>query len=215
MSMGITSQHKVNGFVPKPRPGEPSSYGAVSAYSQELLISPTVRPPYAPSPSLLGSNDPLGRTSTQAPVISFGFGGKMITCFHSSSDLITGYDVALSSRHLTDVRVRMLHTLLPEFALEPSAATYTGPLFSDPGTPVSIVRTGVSSQVKTKKARIVKYLEDQIEEISRGTTYMSDGTKKQRTEGKLVLVKLLKIMVENDGALSGRSVARPWIGTLN
>ncbi|KAG1891037.1 Sec23-binding domain of Sec16-domain-containing protein [Suillus subluteus] len=201
--MGITSQREVNGFVPKPRPGEPSSYGAVSAYSQELLISPAVRPPYAPSPSLLGSNDPLGRTSTRAPVISFGCGGKMITCFHSSSDLITGYDVALSSRHSTDVRVRVLHKLLPEFALEPSAATYPGPLFSDPGTPVSIVRTGASSQVKTKKARVVKYLEDRIEEISRGTTYMSDGTEKQRTEGKLVLVKLLKIMVENDGALSG------------
>ncbi|KAG2144936.1 Sec23-binding domain of Sec16-domain-containing protein [Suillus cothurnatus] len=203
MSMGIISQREVNGFVPKPRPIEPSLYGAVSAYSQELVVSPAVRPPYAPSPSLLGSNDPLGRTSTRAPVISFGFGGKMITCFHSSPDLITGYDVALSSRHSTSVRLRVLHKLLPEFALEPSAGTYPGPLFSDPGTPVSIVRTGASSQVKTKKARVIKYLEDRIEEISRGTTYMSDGTEKQRTEGKLVLVKLLKIMVENDGALSG------------
>ncbi|KAG1782517.1 Sec23-binding domain of Sec16-domain-containing protein [Suillus placidus] len=203
MPMGIPPQREVNGFVPKPRPGEPSSYGAVSAYSQEVFISPAVRPPYAPSPSLLGSNDPLGRTSTRAPVISFGFGGKMVTCFHSSPDLITGYDVALSSRHSTDVRLRVLHKLLPEFALEPSAATYPGPLFSDPGTPVSIVRTGASSQVKTKKARVVKYLEDRIEELSRGTTYMSDGTEKQRSEGKLVLVKLLKIMVENDGALSG------------
>jgi hypothetical protein len=148
-------------------------------------------------------------------VISFGFGGKMVTCFHSSPDLMTGYDVALSSRHSTDVRVRVLHKLLPEFALEPSAATYPGPLFSDPGTPVSIVRTGASSQVKTKKAHVVKYLEDRIEELTRGTTYMSDGTEKQRTEGKLVLVKLLKIMVENDGALSGRSVTRPWICILD
>ncbi|KAG1875268.1 Sec23-binding domain of Sec16-domain-containing protein [Suillus tomentosus] len=201
--MGIPPQREVNGLVPKPRPGEPSPYGAVSAYSQELLISSTFRPPYAPSPSLLGSNDPLGRTSSRAPVISFGFGGKMVTCFHSSPDLITGYDVALSSRHSTDVRVRVLHKLLPEFALEPSAAAYPGPLFSDPGTPVSIVRTGASSQVKTKKARVVKYLEDRIEELTRATTYMSDGTEKQRTEGKLILVKLLKIMVENDGALSG------------
>ncbi|KAG2030125.1 vesicle coat trafficking protein Sec16 mid-region-domain-containing protein, partial [Suillus americanus] len=127
----------------------------------------------------------------------------MIMCFHSSSDLITGYYVALSSHHSTDVRVHVLHKLLPKFALEPSAATYPGPLFSDPGTPVSIVHTGASSQVKTKKTCIVKYLEDQIEEISCGTTYMSDGTEKQCTEGKLVLVvKLLKIMVGNDGALT-------------
>ncbi|KAG2358373.1 hypothetical protein BDR07DRAFT_1489584 [Suillus spraguei] len=152
MPMGIPSLCEVNGLVPKPRPGEPSSYGAVSAYSQELLTSPAVCPPYAPSPSLLGSNDPLGWTFTRAPVISFGFGGKMIMCFHSSSDLMTGYDVALSSHHSTHVHVHVLHTLLPEFALEPSAATYPGPLFSDPGTPVSIMRTGVSSQVKTKEA---------------------------------------------------------------
>ncbi|KAG2358374.1 Sec23-binding domain of Sec16-domain-containing protein [Suillus spraguei] len=32
---------------------------------------------------------------------------------------------------------------------------------------------------------------------------MSDGTEKQHTEAKLVLVKLLKIMVENNGVLSG------------
>ncbi|KAG1753477.1 Sec23-binding domain of Sec16-domain-containing protein [Suillus lakei] len=213
MPMGISSQREANGFLPKPRPGEPSS--------QELVISPAVRPPYAPSPSLLGSNDPLGRTSTRAPVISFGCGGKMVTCFHSSPDLVTGYDVALSSRHSTDVRLRVLHTLLPEFALEPSAAVYPGPLFSDPGTPVSLVRTGASSQVKTKKARVVKYLEDRIEGLSRGTAYMSEGMEKQRTEGKLVLVKLLKIMVENDGALSGsthidsavRTALLPRIGT--
>ncbi|KAG1756748.1 Sec23-binding domain of Sec16-domain-containing protein [Suillus paluster] len=201
--MGIPSQRDVNGFIPKPRPGEPSSYGAVSAYSQEVHISLATRPPYAPSPSLLGSNDPLGRTSSRAPVISFGFGGKMVTCFHSSPDLITGFDVALSSRHSTDVRVRVLHKILPEFALEPSAAAYPGPLFSDSGTPTSLVRTAAASQVKTKKAQVIKYLENRSEELSRGTTYMSEGTEKQRAEGKLVLVKLLKIMVENDGALSG------------
>ncbi|KAG0707732.1 Sec23-binding domain of Sec16-domain-containing protein [Suillus ampliporus] len=203
LPMGIPSQREVNGFVPKTRAGEPSSYGAVSAYSQEVHVSPATRPPYAPSPSLLGTNDPLGRTSARAPVISFGFGGKMVTCFHSSPDLITGFDVALSSRHSTDVRVRVLHKILPEFALEPSAAVYPGPLFPDSGTPVSLVRTAAASQVKTKKARVIKYLEDRIEDLSRGATYMSEGTEKQHAEGKLVLVKLLKIMVENDGALSG------------
>ncbi|OAX44673.1 hypothetical protein K503DRAFT_705929 [Rhizopogon vinicolor AM-OR11-026] len=201
---GVPSPRDVNGFPPKHRLGESSSYGAVSAYSQELHVSSAIRPPYAPSPSLLGTNDPLGRTSSRAPVISFGFGGKMVTCFHSSPDLITGFDVALSSRHSTDVRIRVLHKVLPEFALEPSAAMYPGPLFSDPGTPVSLVRTASSSsQVKTKKGRVIKYLEQRVEELSRGAMYMSEGTEKQHTEGKLVLVKLLKIMVENDGTLSG------------
>jgi hypothetical protein len=140
-------------------------------------------------------------------VISFGFGGKVVTCFHSSPDLMTGFDVALSSRHSTDVCIRVLHKILPEFVLEPSAAVYPGPLFSDPGAPVSLVRTGSSSQVKTKKGRVIQYLEQRIEELSRGAMYMSEGTEKQRAEGKLVLVKLLRVMVENDGALSGRFVA--------
>ena len=215
MPAGIPFQRDINGFPSKPYPGEPSSYGAVPAYSQELHISPAIRPSYTPSPSLLGTNDPLGRTSSRAPVISFGFGGKVVTCFHSSPDLITGFDVALSSRHSTNVRIRVLHKILPEFALEPSAALYPGPLFSDPGTPVSLVRTGSSSQVKTKKGRVIKYLEQRIEELSRGTMYMSEGTEKQHAEGKLVLVKLLKVMVENDGALSGRFVAILRINIFN
>lgn len=207
LPVGIPSQREVNGSYPKHRIGESSSYGAVSAYIQELQTSPATRPPYAPSPSLLGTNDPLGRTSARAPVISFGFGGKLVTCFHSPPDLITGFDVALSSRHSTDVHIRVLHKILPEFVLEPSAAVYPGPLFSDPGTPVSLVRTGSSSQVKTKKGQVIKYLEQRIEELSRGAMYMSEATEKQHAEGKLVLFKLLKVMVENDSALSGRSVA--------
>ncbi|KAF8844945.1 hypothetical protein BDN67DRAFT_1007736 [Paxillus ammoniavirescens] len=182
--------------------GEPSSYDGVSAYSigQDVHMPPATRPPYAPSPSLLGSNDPLGRTSSRAPIISFGFGGKILTWFHGSADLNTGFDVALSSRRTTHVTVRVLHNLLPEYALE---AEYPGPLFSDSSSPVAnLVRTG-TSQLKTKKGRVIKYLEERAEEISRGTMYISDKIEKQHLEGKLVLVQLLKVMVENDGVLSG------------
>ncbi|KAH7926328.1 hypothetical protein BV22DRAFT_1009394, partial [Leucogyrophana mollusca] len=187
-------------------PSEPGSYGSVSAYpiAQEIYMSPPARPPYAPSPSLVGANDPLGRTSSRAPIISFGFGGKVITCFHDAADLMTGFDVALSSRRSTDIQVRVLHKVLPEAVLESSSATYPGPLLSDPGTPVTgLVRTGASAQVKTKKSRVIKYLEERSEEISRGVSYISDGVEKQHLEDKLALVKLLKVLVENDGVLSG------------
>ena len=180
-------------------------YGGQSHYplGQDIQLR-AARPPYAPSPSLLGSNDPLGRTSSRAPVVSFGFGGKILTCFHSSGDLHTGFDVALSSRCSTNVAIRVLHQLLPDYASKTKQAEYPGPLLSDPGTPVtSLVRTG-TSQVKTKKARTIKYLEERAEEISRGTMYISDDVEGQRLEGKLVLVRLLRIMVENDGSLSGR-----------
>ncbi|KAG8217541.1 Sec23-binding domain of Sec16-domain-containing protein [Butyriboletus roseoflavus] len=181
---------------------EPSSYSSQFHHpvEQDIHVSRASRLPYAPSPSLLGSNDPLGRTSSRAPVISFGFGGKVLTCFHGSAELNTGFDVALSSRRTTNVTVRVLHQLLSDYVFETKAAEYPGPLFSDPGTP--LVRTG-TSQAKTKKARVIKYLEERAEEILRGTIYMSDNVERQRLEGKLVLVQLLKIMVENDGSLSG------------
>jgi hypothetical protein len=185
---------------------EPSSYGSQSHHpvEQDIHVSRAIRLPYAPSPSLLGSNDPLGRTSSRAPVISFGFGGKVLTCFHGSADLNTGFDVALSSRRTTNVTIRVLHQLLPDYVSETKAAEYPGPLFSDPGTPVtSLVRTG-TSQAKTKKAHVIKYLEERAEEILRGTMYISDNIERQRLEGKLVLAQLLKIMVENDGSLLGR-----------
>ncbi|KAF8559595.1 hypothetical protein OG21DRAFT_1480351 [Imleria badia] len=184
---------------------EPSTYSSQShnPVEQDILVSRPTRLPYAPSPSLLGSNDPLGRTSSRAPVVSFGFGGKVLTCFHSSADLNTGFDVALSSRRTTNVTIRVLHQLLPDYASETKATEYPGPLFSDPGTPVtSLVRTG-TSQSKTKKARVIKYLEERAEEILRGAMYVSDNIERQRLEGKLVLARLLKIMVENDGSLSG------------
>ncbi|KAG1715700.1 hypothetical protein ID866_1463 [Astraeus odoratus] len=199
----ILHQRNEYGHEHKSYVAESSSYASVPAYSIGQEVA-TARPPYAPSPSLLGSNDPLGRVSARAPIISFGCGGKLITCFHGSSDLSTGFDVALSVRRTTNVAIRELYKILPEYALEPKAALYPGPLFSDPGSPMtSLVRTGMSSNTKSKKARVVKYLQERAEEMSRGTTYISDSTERRRVEDKLVLVQLLKIMVENDGVLYG------------
>lgn len=188
-------------------PAELGSYGsATHHFGQDVHISAS-RPPYAPSPSLLGSNDPLGRVSARAPVVSFGFGGKLLTCFHGSSDLSTGFDVALSTRRTTSVTIRELHKVLPEYALEPKSALFPGPLFSDPGSPVtSLVRTGASSNLKAKKLRVVKYLDERAEEVSRGATYISNDLERRRAEDKLTLIRLLKIMVENDGVLYGRCV---------
>ena len=68
-----------------------------------------------------------------------------------------------------------------------------------------LVRTGASAQVKNKKARVIKYLEERAEEISQGIGYLHLGTVEgSRAEAKLVLIKLIKVMVENDGRLSGR-----------
>nr|GAT53207.1 copII vesicle coat protein [Mycena chlorophos] len=182
------------------------NYGETPAYAaQEVVVKPAAQSnAYAPSPSLLGANDPLGRTASRAPVFSFGFGGKFLTCFHGAS-INTGFDVALASKNSTGVEIRQLSKLIPQSALETSAAVYPGPLFSDPGTPTTgLVRATTSTQTKAKKTKLVKYLTDRAAEISQAIGYLNAGTpESQQAEGKLVLVKLLKVLVENDGKLSG------------
>lgn len=187
-----------------------------SSVGQDIFLAPSTQTPYAPSPSLLGSNDPLGRTAARIPVFSFGFGGKLVTCFHGSA-MSGGFDVALSSRQSTDIQIRTLQKVLPESALDNSSATYPGPLFADPGSPTnSLVRT-TASQTKAKKAKVVTYLEERASEIDRGIGYLHLGSDDRRSaEGKLVLVKLLKVMVEQDGQLTGRyDISQSFVGQNN
>ena len=175
------------------------------SHGQTLVLPAQIHAPYAPSPSLLGSNDPLGRTSSRAPVVSFGFGGKLVLCFHGSNTLNTGFDVALSSRQTTGIQMRHLHAAIPESALDHISTSFPGPLFCDPGSPTNLVRAAVATQSKNNKAKVTKYLEVRAEEISRGLGYLSKGSSEQRqAEGKLKLVKLLGVLVEHDGHLSGR-----------
>lgn len=181
----------------------PYGHGADLSSPQEATIKPTIAP-YAPSPSLVGANDPLGRTSVRVPVVNFGFGGKLVTCFHDAGMLNTGFDVALSSRTSTKVQLRNWKKLIPESALD-FTTVFPGPLHADPGPPsTGIMKATASAQAKTKKTQLTKYLSGRIEEITQGLGYLHNGSIEKRTaEGKLVLVKLLKIMVENDGRLLG------------
>ncbi|KAH9063420.1 Sec23-binding domain of Sec16-domain-containing protein [Lactarius vividus] len=171
---------------------------------QTLMYPAQTHPPYAPSPSLLGSNDPLGRTSSRAPVVSFGFGGNLVLCFHGSNTLNTGFDVALSSRQTTGIQFRSLHAVIPESALDHISTSFPGPLFCDPGSPTGLVRAAATTQSKSNKAKVIKYLEGRAEEISRGLAYLGQGSAEHRqAEGKHVLVGLLKVLLEHDGHLSG------------
>lgn len=166
-------------------------------------IMKTTNAQYAPSPSLLGSNDPLARTSARAPVVTFGFGGKMVTCFHGMPGLNAGFDVALSSRTSSELKIHILYKLLPVSALNSLSSSYPGPLLSDPGIPsLSLVRPSLSAQTKAKKAAVVGYLTSRVNEIDQGLGYLIN-LEKRAAQGTLILVKLLKIMVENDGQLLG------------
>lgn len=200
----VPSQPKIK---PAPLSGDfgQSKYGYSAGIlpSQEAIIKPTITP-YAPSPSLMGANDPLRRTSVCVPVISFGFGGKIVTCFHHTNLLNTGFDVALSPRTPTKVQIQSWKKLVPESALDPFMV-FPGPLHADPGPPsTGIMKTGATAQAKMKRTSLVKYLSDRADEMTQGLGYLHNGVAEKRTtEGRLVLVKLLRIMVENDGRLLG------------
>ncbi|KAI0306558.1 Sec23-binding domain of Sec16-domain-containing protein [Multifurca ochricompacta] len=191
------------------------------SHGQTLVFPVQTHAPYAPSPSLLGSNDPLGRTSSRASVVSFGFGGKLVLCFHGSNTLNTGFDIALSSRQTTGIQMRPLHAVIPESALDHISTSFPGPLFGDPGSPTGLVRAAAATQSKNNKAKAIKYIEERAEEIFRGLGYLSPRSPERRqAEGKHVLVKLLKVLLEHDGHLSGspqveasvRAILVPRIG---
>lgn len=114
----------------------------------------------------------------------------------------TGFDVALSSRVSTGVDIRVLNKIVPESALDTTVA-FPGPLFGDSSSgAIGLVRPGASTQ--NRKTKVVGYLNERIAEITQGLGYLHSGSlEKRRADGKLVLVKLLKVMVENDGKISG------------
>lgn len=198
--------------------GDLSDYEGANGYTSRYNYSsvdpyqsggkPNTPAAYVPAP---GGVDPLGRHDSRAPVISFGFGGRLVTAFPGLSELTGGFDVSLG-RKAAPIQVRTLHKIVPESAVEASSAVFPGPLFSDPGSPTkSLVSVSVGgSSAKTKKVAVIKYLGERAEEIGRGLGYLAidagsvpGPSERSRAEAKLVLVNLLKIMVENDGRLSG------------
>jgi hypothetical protein len=163
---------------------------------------------YAPSPSLLGSNDPLQRTSARTPVFSFGFGGRVVSCFHLAQTNSGGFDVAMSSQEAKNVRLRLLHNVLPESLSEGIGiqGSFPGPLFADPGSvSTGIISTGVAAAIKSKKTAVLQYLSTRLEEMEKGIGHQSHGSlARQRMEDKVKLIQLLRVLVDNDGTLGGK-----------
>lgn len=189
-----------------------TSTGDVSSFEQPLNAPNGQRPSfttstqYAPSPSLLGTNDPLQRISARTPVLSFGFGGRVISCFHLSGTNNGGFDVAMSSQEAKNIRLRPLHDIIPpstaeSFGLSPS---FPGPLFADPGSiSTGIISTGVASNIKLKKVAVLKYLSELLEEMRKGVGYMSLGSReRKKAEDKIKLVQLLRILIDHDGSFT-------------
>ncbi|KIO26250.1 hypothetical protein M407DRAFT_24465 [Tulasnella calospora MUT 4182] len=174
-----------------------SAVPAESVYTPRASMESTYSSSYLPSSTQTGGDDPLGRTNCRAPIITFGFGGKVVSSFAKQINGSAGFDVSLVSRRPPPVSVRPLKSIMME-----EAPKFPGPLFSDPGTPtVNITRTAATT-VKAKKALVLKYLEERAAEVEAEIGQLAPEVRSQRA-GKLSLILVLKVMVENDGKVSG------------
>src|SRR5258708_58695 len=176
---------------------DPSSSSFVAA---ELALLP--RSAYAPPPSQTAEDDP--RTRARIPIFRFGFGGRVASCFHTQLDATTGVDVSLTGRKSSPIHMRTLKSLIPSSAIEPSTSEFPGPLFTGPSS-LAIIKAAAGSTVKSKKVTVLKYLSERAEEVERGLGYISTSKLDERhsVQGLATLLRVLSVMVENDGKLSG------------
>ena len=214
----VPPRHEPSSLAPPPpssayssSPSQPSIYSLpVPQASASHEVSPIQRSVYAPSPSQSAADDP--RTTTRIPIFNFGFGGKVVTCFQSRTDMNAGFDIALAGRPSDIISIRSVKSIAAESVFEPSLAEFPGPLFTGNILPtIGLGRaTGTqSSAVKTKKAAILKYINERADELERGLGYLSstkDEAERRSTEGRVVLLRLLIVMIDNDGKLSGTYV---------
>ncbi|KAL1863704.1 vesicle coat component [Paecilomyces lecythidis] len=148
--------------------------------------------------------DPLERWRG-APIISFGFGGGVTTCFPKHIPRYTAGSLAPQIKPSPgEVKVHQFRDLLPSAE---NIVHYPGPLRS-----------------KSKKKDVISWLSSKIAEFENSD--LSEASRlhpepHKRHEEKVLLWKIVRILVEQDGALEGsseiqksiRSVLFPELGT--
>lgn len=150
----------------------------------------------------------LGWEQNTAPIVSFGFGGRMLLVFPSSQQMQPyavdgmpyGSAPSTSTSSPSTVHVRKLVDILSP----PDALTFPGPLYLDGG----------KSNIGKKRKDAVTWLDKRAEELEKEVQYARSGAqsasqdkdasaKRRKIETRLVLVKLVKVLVENEGKLGG------------
>jgi hypothetical protein len=199
------------GYAQAPTAMAPAPDAFGGAHYATVSVPPApVNTAYAPSPSLLGTNDPLGRASVRVPIFSFGFGGRVVACFHNNPGM-GAFDGMAPVRPSTTLTVTVLKDFIPPSAYDVTQSAFPGPLFGDQGAGgATSVLQSAGAATKAKKAAIITWLEVMIKELEGGFIYAGAASgmpaESAKAEGKLVLMKLLKVWIENDGKLSGRCV---------
>ncbi|KAG8851541.1 hypothetical protein FRB91_007774, partial [Serendipita sp. 411] len=103
------------GTLPPPPPLPPTTLVSDSdAFGKaQYIAAPSQAAPtnYAPSPSLLGTNDPLGRAAVRVPIFSFGFGGRVVACFHNNPGM-GAFDGMAPAKPSTSLTVKLLKDVI-------------------------------------------------------------------------------------------------------
>jgi hypothetical protein len=148
-----------------------------------------------------GHSDKL-RNRPAVPIASFGFNGKLVTFFPSTSPSASSsygmpYEHPSSSSSMSSIRIQKLSNLLPTEAslLE----SFPGPLFMDTAA------TSASNKAKKKK-EVLAWLAARVDESQQEATYLAATASiesKGRAAEKTIVLQLIKLLLENDGKLAG------------
>ncbi|CDZ96496.1 Regucalcin gene promoter region-related protein (RGPR) [Phaffia rhodozyma] len=188
-------------FVPQPQPSAPTQ---PSAYAPQVLHDAT--------------EDHLGRgreTFKKVPVFSFGFGGRFVVCYPSLG-VGGGYGAFGTGLHGEGdqgdgrtIQIKTMADVSPESDI--SSPSFPGPLFLDPAT----IKNAAGE--KAKKASVLAYIDNQASEIEQGLAWVKgkgDEIKFRDQEGKAILLRLLAVMIENEGRLMGSDAAKDSVRAI-
>ncbi len=185
-------------FEPHQRAGSPQQYGYGSS-SYALPPSPyEPHDQYAASNSDNAgqgprsvASEPRSQTASETstdmlqtmrsatiPIASFGIGGKLVSYFPTSRGASVNEGNAYSyssSSYPTTVNVQALSSLVPSSAYASAfdPLTFPGPIFEGAaGTNALSRATGAASANKTKKAALIKHIDERVKELLAGVGYL-------------------------------------------
>ncbi|KAH9817670.1 Sec23-binding domain of Sec16-domain-containing protein [Melampsora americana] len=213
------SHYQPNAPIPSGEPSTRPSSRMLVSESPHLMTSNeaqsyTPSSHYQPASSTDRDGDPsLHRLKAKIPLASFGFGGKLLVVFPSggqapsftSAGYEDPYTSAAKASTGTTLQIHQLSQVIPSIELQ----AFPGPLFMEGGSKSSVVK---------KKKEITQWLDERLDETEKECGYLQSNTKTLNTDAgaleahalkaeqvqdKLLVLKLLKIMIENEGKLSG------------
>lgn len=114
----------------------------------------------------------------------------------------------MSARPATQISFRPIKDVVPSSVISTqthAGTPFPGPLFCDAAAGML---AGAAANTKAKKTALLQWLDELAVEAEREVGYVGNDSVfgRPKAEGKSVLIKLLKVLVENDGKLTGRYV---------